>query len=269
MITLSSLDAPVAQGRTAEIYVWDATHILKLYRGWCPPDWVDYEARVAHAIVAAGIPTPAAGEIVELDGRRGIIYERVRAFSMLQDIRARPWMLWRHARALADLHAQVHQLTVPGLPCYRERLAHAVCSAHDLPEFLRDQVLALLEKLPDATTLCHGDLHPDNILLTERGLLIIDWVTAVSGSPWADVARTSMILSVGVRAAGPQVLAYLQVFAPLFHRAYLHRYQALNADTEHELSRWYPVIAAARLDEHIESEREALIRMVRESVPLK
>src|SRR5574338_1237169 len=65
---------PLAEGRTAEIFLWDEDHILKLYRDWCPADWVDYESRVAHAIHAAGIPSPAAGEIVEVDGRRGLVY---------------------------------------------------------------------------------------------------------------------------------------------------------------------------------------------------
>ncbi len=72
----SSLESPIAQGRTAEVYNWDEQHILKLYREWCPPEWVEYEAAIARTIVAAGIPTPAAGEIIEVLNRRGIIYER-------------------------------------------------------------------------------------------------------------------------------------------------------------------------------------------------
>ena len=267
MVTLSQLTAPVAQGRTAEIYAWDATHILKLYRDWCPRHWVEHESQVAHAIVAAGIPTPTAGEIVEIEGRRGIIYERVRAFSMLQDIRAHPWRLWLHAHALAELQAQVHRLVVPGLPRYRDGLAHDISHASALPEPLRQLALERLATLPDGETLCHGDLHPDNVLITERGPLIIDWMTAVSGSPWADVARTSMILSIGVRAADrQQVPFYLRWFASFFYRAYLRHYHALNPDLQEELPRWAPVIAAARLAEEIKPEREALIAMVQAGV---
>ena len=267
MLKLSQLAAPVAQGRTAEIYAWDADHILKLYRDWCPRHWVDYESQVAHAIVAAEIPTPAAGEIVEIEGRRGIIYERVQAYSMLQDIQVHPWRLWLHAHALAELQAQVHRLVVPGLPHYRDGLAHAISRAPALPEPLRQLALERLATLPDGETLCHGDLHPDNVLLTERGSLIIDWMTAASGSPWADVARTSMILSIGVRATDKrQVPFYLRWFASFFHRAYLRHYHALNPDLQGELPRWAPVIAAARLAEEIEPEREALIQMVREGM---
>lgn len=74
---------PFAEGRTAQVYRWDESHVLKLYREWCPPDWVEYEARVARAIHAAGVASPAAGDIVEVDGRRGLIYERLEGPSML------------------------------------------------------------------------------------------------------------------------------------------------------------------------------------------
>lgn len=49
----TSLSTPIAEGRTADVYAWDDTHILKLYRDWCPSDWVDHEARVARAIAEA------------------------------------------------------------------------------------------------------------------------------------------------------------------------------------------------------------------------
>lgn len=79
---------PIAQGRTAEIFPWNDRNILKLYRDWCPPDWVEYEARIARAVFEAGVPSPAAGEIVEINGRRGLIYERLEGISMPQDMNA-------------------------------------------------------------------------------------------------------------------------------------------------------------------------------------
>jgi hypothetical protein len=46
----------------------------------------------------------------------------------------------------------------------------------------------------------------------------------------------------------------------------LKRYLQLNPDKQNELRRWMPVIAAARLSEAIELERDALIKMVEEGV---
>ncbi len=84
-----TLSRPIAEGRTAEIYSWGDGHILKLYRDWWPSHWVEYEARIGRAVHAAGIPSPGAQEIIEVNGRRGLIYERFDGVSMLQDMNAR------------------------------------------------------------------------------------------------------------------------------------------------------------------------------------
>jgi hypothetical protein len=42
----------------------------------------------------------------------------------------------------------------------------------------------------------------------------------------------------------------------------LNRYRTLVPDIKNELDRWLPVIAAARLNEDIQPEREALLQMV-------
>jgi Predicted aminoglycoside phosphotransferase len=257
---------PIAQGRTAEIYLWDDGHVLKLYRDGCPADWVEYEARVASAIHEAGIPSPAIGEIVEVKSRHGLIYERLEGVSMLQDMNARPWLLLKHARSLANLHVQINQKSITGLPSYKDRLRYDINSSAHLGADLRDKTLALLEILPDGKNVCHGDFHPDNVILTKAGPIVIDWMTASAGSPWTDVARTNLLLSIGPKGAGKLVSPLIKTAIKLYHRIYLNRYHALIPDTKHELNRWGPVIAAARLNEDILPEREALIKVVKEGL---
>lgn len=235
---------------------------MKLFRAWCPSDWVDYEARIARAVYAAGIPSPAAGEIVEWNGRRGLIYERLDGISMLQDMNARPWTLFRHARSLADLQVQIHRRSIPGLPSYNERLNHDIRNAVQPGEGLRKKALTMLEGLPDGQNLCHGDYHPGNILLTRQGLVVIDWMTACSGSSWADVARTSLLLNIGAKSAGKQVNPAIQAAIGMYYRAYVRRYESVVPDTQKQRERWMPVIAAARLHEDIPGERDILIGMV-------
>lgn len=257
---------PIAQGRTAEIYLWDDHHVLKLYRDWCPSDWVEYEARIAGAVYEAGIPSPAIGEIVEVNGRRGLTYERLDGISMLRDMSARLWRLFQHARLLADLQVQINQKSIVGLPAYKDRLRYDILNTEHLKAALRDKVLARLDILPDGQNVCHGDYHPDNVIITKAGPIIIDWMTACSGSPGADVARTSLILSIGAKRAGRQVNPIIRAAINLYLRTYLNRYQGFVPDIKKESARWMPVIAAARLNEDILPEREALIKIVKEAV---
>ncbi len=260
----------VAKGRTAEIFDWEPGTILKLYRDWCPGNWADYESRVARTIHAAGIQTPAVKGIVEINGRRGIVYERVSGISMLQDLSKRPWMLFKHGRNLAELQAQFVQLKIEGLGSYRNELEHVIRNTGFLPEDLRALALSLLETLPEGETLCHGDFHPANVLITPQGPVIIDWMTAKRGSPWADVARTRLLLTIGPKGAGKgdgnQISPWILWFVNFFYRAYFKRVQSLLKDDLGEQERWLPVVAAARLEEQIEPERAALLDLVRSSL---
>jgi uncharacterized protein (TIGR02172 family) len=254
-----------ARGRTAEIFSWDKDHVLKLYFDWCPSHWVEYEARIAHAVHTAGIPTPAAGEIVEVNGRRGLIYERVEGISMLEDLNSHPWKLPRHARSLAELQLKIHRQSITGLPSYKEQLRHAISTTKHLTEDLRARCLQLLTSLPEGKTLCHGDYHPGNILLTANGPVVIDWMTTSSGSNWADVARTCLLLTIGPKGAGKQVSPVLRTAIQLYYRMYLNRYLGAVPDLNNELAHWAPVIAAGRLNEDIAPEREALIKIAQEA----
>ncbi len=256
----------MAEGRTAEIYPWDDGHILKLYRDWCPSDWVDYEARIAGAVYAAGVPSPAVGPIVDVNGRRGLVYERLEGISMLQELNAHPWKMPKLARALAELQVQIHRQSITSLPSYRDRLERDIRNAAALPEDLREKVFAMLVALPDEQGLCHGDFHPGNILMTKRGPVVIDWMTACAGVPGADVARTLLLCSIGAKAAGKQVSSVARMMILFYVRAYRNRYRALSPETLPQADRWIPVIAAARLNENITPEREALIEIVKRAV---
>jgi aminoglycoside phosphotransferase (APT) family kinase protein len=264
MATSLLASIPIAQGRTADVYAWTEGTILKLYQTWCPSHWVEHEARVARAIVAGGIPTPAVvGELVEVDGRRGVVYERVEGLSMLQALNARPWTIPKHARELAELQARYQRLMVPGLHNYHASLERTIRRAPHLVEVEREELLELLATLPVGEALCHGDLHPGNVIISPKGPVIIDWMTAVSGNPWADVARTSLLLTVGPKAAGRQLIPLIRMFVNLYYSTYLKRYLALQPGVQDQLKCWRPVVAAARLEERIEPERESLLQMVR------
>lgn len=259
MPTIDSLTL-LAEGRTAEVYAWDAGRVLKLYRDWCPAHWVEQEGRVARLITASGIPTPAAGETIEVAGRRGILYQRVDGPTMAADVQARPWRLIGYARRLAELQAQFHALQIPGLNSYKISLAHSIEHAAALPDDLRPAVLARLHSLPDGDALCHADFHPENVLITAGGALVIDWMSACRGPQLADVARTSLILDLASRQPRP---AFVRWALNLFNRLYVNRYRQLAPHSPEDLAQWRPVIAAARLNEGVPGEGELIIPLIR------
>jgi aminoglycoside phosphotransferase (APT) family kinase protein len=255
----------IAKGRTAEVYAWNDDQVLKLFYAWCPTRWVQEEVETSRAVSATTLPTPRFIDSLEIGERQGIIFERVEGPSMLQLLKTKPWLVLRLARQLAELHSQIHEQDGLGLPPLRSSLQTTIQQVEHLPRSLKARVLQLLETLPDGNALCHLDFHPDQVLMTAGGPVIIDWMTALQGHPLADVARTSVILAVG-RApyAGWAMRAVIHLWRGLFYRTYVTRYLELNPGvTQDEIRTWMIPIAAGRLKEQIPGERGLLHGLIR------
>jgi Ser/Thr protein kinase RdoA (MazF antagonist) len=255
------LGTPIALGRTAEIYAWGGDQILKLFHEGGTRASVEYEAEIARTVQAAGLSVPAVGEVVEVDGRYGLIYGRVEGRSMLQTFQSKPWTLFRSARLLADLHLTVHARRVPDLPSAHRRLADKIGESGALLGPMADAVLEVLHALPEEGHLLHGDFHPDNVLLTLRGPIIIDWTDATRGHPLADVARTSLLLAIG-DPPGTSRRWLVAAGRRRFRAAYLKRYFRSRPAARQQFDAWRLVVAAARLREDIPAERERLLELV-------
>jgi len=251
-----SLGSPIAYGRTAEIYPWGEgdCQILKLFYASFSDERVHHEARVARAVHAAGLDVPAVDdviEVVEADGRLGLVYERLAGVPMGRRMEIWPWTAARLSRRLAELHARMHEVTgIAGLPPQRARIERKVRAAKGLEPGLRQRVLAALAGMPDGDRLCHGDFHPWNVIVSGGRAAVIDWIDATCGNPLADVARTSVILA-GIPAMTEMVTWRDRLFVPWAFRIYLRRYFELRPGGEEEYRAWLPIVAAARMSEDI------------------
>jgi len=255
----------IGQGRTAEIYAWGDDHVLKLYRAGWPASSAESEARISQAVSAAGLPVPAVGGVIEVDGRHGILFDRVAGPSMLQQFGAKPWTLVRALCAFTDLHLAIHRRAISALPSQRQQLVSLIEGASSLPDGVRDAALKQLDQLPDGDALCHGDYHPDNVLVTRNGPVIIDWSGASGGHPLADVARTALLLQIGEPASSPLNRWLLASARALVRRSYVRRYLRLSPSSAEELAAWHLPIAVARLGEGIVEERGKLLRLIETS----
>jgi aminoglycoside phosphotransferase (APT) family kinase protein len=261
----------IAAGRTAEVYALGADRVIKLFYAWCPPDWVQQEIEIANLISSIPIPTPKILESVEIEGRPGIIYERVNGPSLLKLATTKPWRLIHFARLLAELHTEIHQHEVPELPAQRAALHRVIQQLESLPPDLKSKVLKLLAGLPDGKTLCHFDFHPDQVLLTTNGPVIIDWMTAQQGHPHSDVARTCVILKFGQGPPSSWVRhMIINIWRKTFYRTYINRYLELHPGVSSEnIVNWMIPVAAGRLAEEIPGEREPILHFLQSHLPIR
>ncbi|MER7457912.1 phosphotransferase [Micromonospora sp. NPDC126480] len=157
---------PLASGREADVFAIDEQRVLRRYRDGGD---VAAEARIMAYVGGFGFPVPAVYDAHGSD----LVMERLHGRTMLAAFLAGELDAVAGAVCLADLHRRLH-----ALPPLRGR---------------RGDVAIL-----------HLDLHPENVILTSRGPVVIDWRNATEGPPDLDVAISAVILAeVATEVANP------------------------------------------------------------------
>jgi uncharacterized protein (TIGR02172 family) len=254
----------IGRGMTAEVYKWGNDRVLKLFYSGFNPDWIKYEARIGMAVYEAGASAPSVYGIVDDDGRMGIEYEHIDGTSMIRHIEKKPWKAMHFACKMAQLHASMHSTHCGQLPLQKERLKNAIKSAGAISEESKDLIIQYLNRLPGGSSVCHGDFHPDNILISQKGMTAIDWTNAFSGNPLGDVARTCiMFRSPFIPPDTSHIAAsFLRVFKNLMYSAYIKEYIKLARVDYADIDAWILPVAAARLCDKIPGEEKWLLDMI-------
>jgi len=238
----------VGRGFCSEMYAWGKGRVLKLFHGWAARDRADHEFAVTQATHDAGLPVPAAYDLIEVDGRWGIVFERINGVSLLEYIQRRPWNVLGAIRQLAELHAQIHRCPAPAwLPTLRERITAAIEDS-DSRESLKQAARSDVAYLPEGTALCHGDFHPGNVMLTRRGPIVVDWDSASRGDPIGDVAYTALLMRIAYLP--PWSPSYMHVLfeymRPVIRGSYVHQYLRFHEGTRSQVDAWRTPLAVAR-----------------------
>jgi Phosphotransferase enzyme family len=247
-----TLGEVVARGTRSRIHAYGRGAVIKVPDPSTPTDWILAEADYSEAARAVGAPVPRLLGIERIDGRPGSVWERIDGPSMWEQIVERPDLSAEHGRLLADIQLGLFELVPPvTLPSQHDRLVSKIrlSAATVDPSLVR-----ALDALPPSSgpsRLCHGDLHPSNLILSPAGPMIVDWFDASRGDPIADVAR-SYVLLLGDGAATPRHLPGSdgRVLA-LLTGAYLARLRAPLEIDDDVLRGWKAVQAVARVSEGV------------------
>ncbi len=154
----------IAEGRSATVHDLGDGWVLRRCRD--PAADVGTEAAALRLAGRSGVPVPAVRRAEGPD----LELEHVRGPSLLSSLLGEPSAAASCGRLLADLHRLLDGVPAPagcGLPMPTGRPGR----------------------------LLHGDLHPGNVLLSDRGPVIVDWTDAGSGPSAHDTATTWLVLA--------------------------------------------------------------------------
>ena len=254
----------IGQGNTAEIYRLADHKILKLYRRGLPNVVVEREYQNGLIIQTVLDHVPKVYEIVEMEGRLGILFEEIRGKDMLKMIFASPWRVNSYARKLAHYHLEIQQPVSDRLWSVKEKLRNDLDSVDTLSDEYKEVILRSLNGLPDGDILCHFDFHPGNIMVVNQQPYFLDWMTACRGDACADVARTGILMKYGeVINASWIVKRLISLTQRHIYKTYIREYLLISGQTIEAIQQWELPVAAARLREWIsDHERQVLLKLV-------
>lgn len=259
----------IGAGRTATIFLYGHDRVIKLFKSTFLQQAINEEFDIGRTLNLSGLSIPTTYEIVEVDHSKGILLDFIEGRSMLQNLASKPWLVLRYAKKMANVHFKIHEADFKGNKCIKPlnpSIADKISRVSRLTSEEKTATLSYLSCLPDGSSLCHGDFHPDNIIMSKDRLVTVDWITARIGNPIADVARTWLLLTMGTLPEDKSRIEILLAkhLRNWFCRTYLKEYRKLSNLSLDELESWKLPVAAARLIENVsDQENEKLLIFIR------
>lgn len=242
----------IASGTRSDVRAFGRGAVIKLPAGATADGWIRWEAEYAEAARSAGAPVPRLLGLEQVGGRTASVWERVEGRSVWQHAVDRPRRGPELGRLLADLQETLFALVPPvTLPRQRDRILSKIRRAAATIDPAFERAADLAPEPLGPPLLCHGDLHPSNVILASGGPMLVDWFDASVGEALADVARSLLTL----RSDGAQPPPHLPGADTATLRALTEAYRARLAErhdlTGERFARWEAVSAVARMAEGV------------------
>ena len=196
-------------------------------------------------IEETGLNIPKVLEVTTIDGKWAIVSEFIEGVTLAELMEKNPDKLDEYLNDLVDVQLEIQSKTCPLLNKLKDKMNRKISEA-DLDATTRYELHSRLEGMPKHKKVCHGDINPSNIIVTNDGkYYIIDWSHATQGNASADAARTYLLFC--LKENEETAKKYLDIFCK-------------KSDTAKQyVEKWLPIVAASQSVKGNEDERQFLL----------
>jgi uncharacterized protein (TIGR02172 family) len=254
----------LGSGMTADVYKWGPDKVLKLYKDKYNEEWIKREAEITKRVHEAGVPSPSVFDMIEIEGRKGVIFERVSGNTMTSSLLTEPWNFFNYLIQTARLQYKIHNCSTDGIPSQKEKFELAIGLSSEILGDKVKKILDYVDSLPDGDSICHGDLYLSNIIISRHGPVVIDWTSGYRGDPCGDIARTCLIMnSHAVLPGTPDILAEVSRYPKwLSYQTYVNEYVKIAKIKFESIDAWMLPVAAVKLKDKIPGEKKWLLKII-------
>ena len=241
------LDRVIAVRNNKTIYR-DGDTCVKVFNADYSKADVLNEALNQSRIEETGLNIPKILEVTMVDGKWAIVSEFIKGKTLAQLIEEDPDNKDKYLEMLVACQLEINSKTSPLLNTLKDKMNRKIIAC-ELDATTRYDLHTRLDSMPKHSKVCHGDLNPSNIVITEDGTpFILDWAHATQGNASADAARTYLLFWLNGDITGAH--KYLDLFCEKSNTA------------KQYVQKWMPIVAASQSVKGNEKEREFLLSWV-------
>lgn len=181
----------IGAGACGEVFRLDDETIIKLYYPRVKKEEIEQEKALAKKAFVMGVPTAISYDIVEADGRTGVVYELIKSKTIGELIRGDESHLEEYVDMYAAVCRQIHGIEAePGqLPSFKDINRSDIPNVTGITEEERAYLHRFLDLVPDRMNCLHGDLNINNIMVQNGECCLIDMGEFSTGTPMFDLSR--------------------------------------------------------------------------------
>lgn len=231
--------------RTNKTVYRDGDTCIKVFNADYSKADVLNEALNQARIEETGLNIPKILEITMVDGKWAIVSQFIKGKTLARLMEEDPDNKQEYLEKLVDIQLEIQSKTCPLLNKLKDKMNRKISSC-ELDATTRYDLHTRLDGMPKHNKVCHGDLNPSNIIITDEGVpYIIDWAHATQGNASADAARTYLLFCLNGDEDGAH--AYLDLFCKK------------SGTAKQYVQKWMPIVAASQSVKGNEHERELLL----------
>ena len=181
----------IGKGACGECYRIDDETIIKLYYGACDMSLIEHEKSLAKKAFVMGIPTAISYDIVEANGRIGVVYELIKSKTIVEMIKQDRSKMDEYIKMYADVCKKIHSIKTddPEIPSFKEANREDIVKILNISDEERMYLNKFLDMVPNDKTCIHGDLNINNIMVQDGECCLIDMGEFSTGTPMFDISR--------------------------------------------------------------------------------
>lgn len=181
----------IGRGACGECYRIDDETIIKLYYGEADLALIEHEKSLSKKAFVMGIPTAISYDIVEANGRKGVVYELIKSKTLGELIRSDRSGLDEYVKMYVDICKKVSSIHTsdPEIPPFKDENRADIANITGITDEEREYLYRFLDLVPESDTCIHGDLNINNIMVQDGECCLIDMGELSTGIPMFDLSR--------------------------------------------------------------------------------